>query len=134
MARVGETIVNAATGEEITWLRVDADVLAWEDRWMRPGHRAARHVHPSMTERWEVIQGTAAFRIGDAEERRAGPGEVVVVPPGTRHLAWNPAEETVRLRVQMRPALRWQEFVERLFADPARGGELLGEFSREIVF
>jgi hypothetical protein len=55
----------------------------------------------------------------------------VVVPPGTRHVAWNPTSDEVRLRIEMRPALRWREFVERLF-----GGEdpvaLLREFTREI--
>jgi hypothetical protein len=64
-------------------------------------------------------------------ERTAGPGEAVVVPPGTPHLAWNPTRESVELRITMAPALRWAELVERLFAgEPA--SVLLAEFAREI--
>ena len=90
--------------------------------------------------RREVTEGTAAFRIA-GEERTAGPGEVVTVPPGTPHFAWNPTAEPVRLKVEFRPALRWEEFVVRVFAltpvtgrpDPVRLAALLREFRREIA-
>ena len=84
-----------------------------------------------MEERFEILAGRAAFRI-DGTERIADAGQVVIVPPGTLHLAWNPTTDVVRLRISMRPALRWAEFTERLFAGehvPA----LLAEFRREIV-
>jgi mannose-6-phosphate isomerase-like protein (cupin superfamily) len=99
--------------------------------WTRPGHRAGEHVHPGMEERWEVVAGRAAFRIGD-DERELGPGETVVAPPGTPHLAWNPTGGEVRLRIEMRPALRWEEFVERLFAGESPAA-LLPEFGREVA-
>ncbi|HEY3019119.1 MAG TPA: cupin domain-containing protein, partial [Solirubrobacteraceae bacterium] len=107
------------------------ELLEMDVTWPRPGHRAAEHVHPEMQERYEVLAGTAAFRIAGVEST-AGPGEVVVVPPGTRHEAWNPTPGEVRLRIEMRPALRWAQFVERLFAgeDPVA---LLREFPREIA-
>ena len=74
------------------------------------------------------------MRVGGpgGEEVQAGPGDVVVVPPGTRHLAWNPTDGEVELRIEMRPALRWAEFTERFFAgdDPIA---LLSEYSREVV-
>jgi mannose-6-phosphate isomerase-like protein (cupin superfamily) len=135
MARAGQTIENPATGERITFVQTAADsggeLLVMDDVWTRPGHRAPEHLHPEMEERWHVVSGRAAFRIG-GEELEAGPGEVVVAPPGTPHLAWNPTDDEVRLRIEMRPALRWEDFVERLFAgdDPAA---LVREFSREIA-
>lgn len=117
-------IENAVTGERIEFLRTAADtggeLLELADTWTRRGHRTREHVHPGMEERFEVLEGTAAFRIAGAE-RTAGPGDVVVVPAGTPHLARNPADEPVRLRVQFRPALRWQAFVEHLFALAAEG-------------
>ena len=124
-------IENPRTGERVEFTRDDGEVLEMELAWPRPGRRAAEHVHPVMEERYEVLAGRAAFRIGGVE-REAGPGEVVVVPPGTPHLAWNPTDDEVRLRVEMRPPLRWREFVERLFGgdDPA---ELLREYSREVT-
>lgn len=124
-------VENPGTGERVEFLRDDGKVLEMELTWPRPGLRAAEHVHPEMEERYEVVAGRAAFRIGGVE-REAGPGEVVVVPPGTAHLAWNPTDDEVRLRVEMRPPLRWREFVERLFGgdDPAA---LLREYSREVT-
>ena len=123
-------VENPRTGERITFAIDTPELLAMQVVWPRPGHRAAEHIHPEMEERYVVEAGTAAFRIGGVE-RTAGPGDTVVVPPGTPHLAWNPTSEEVRLRIEMRPALRWREFVERLFAgqDPVA---LLREFTREI--
>jgi mannose-6-phosphate isomerase-like protein (cupin superfamily) len=135
MANAGETVVNPATGERVTFVKTAADtggeLLEMELVWPRPGKRAPAHVHPEMEERYEVLEGSAAFRIGD-EERTAGPAEVVTVPPGTTHLAWNPTDQPVRLKVEFRPALRWEEFVVRLFrGDPVP--ELMREFVREIA-
>jgi quercetin dioxygenase-like cupin family protein len=131
MAHVGQTVENPATGERITFTAIDEDLLVMDDVWTRPGHRAPEHVHPGMEERWEVISGRAAFRVG-GREVEAGSGEAVVAPAGTPHLAWNPTGGEVRLRIEMRPALRWAEFVERLFAGEPPA-ELLREFSREIL-
>ena len=123
-------IENLRTGEQIEFKLRTPELLVIDRVWTRPGHRAAEHVHPKMEERFDVIEGRAAFRIG-GEERVVGAGQVVVVPPGTPHLAWNPTDSPARLRITMRPALRWAEFTERLFAgeNPAR---LLSEFSREV--
>jgi hypothetical protein len=55
-----------------------------------------------------------------------------VAPAGAPHLAWNPTDEPVRLRIEMRPALRWQELVERLFAGESPAA-LLREFPRELA-
>ena len=144
MARAGQTVENPATGERVTFVKTAADtageLLVMELEWPRPGERAPEHVHPEAEERYEVIEGTAAFRIG-GDERTGNPGDVIVVPPGTPHLAWNPTQEPVRLKVEFRPALRWEEFVERLFAltpvtglpDRHRIAALLREFRREIA-
>jgi hypothetical protein len=84
-----------------------------------------------MEERFTVLKGQAAFRIS-GEEQIANEGEEVVAPPGTPHLAWNPTNKPVQIRIEMRPALQWAAFVTRLCAgeDPAA---LLTEFSREVV-
>src|SRR3954451_22345943 len=135
MAAAGETVVNAATGERVTFVKTAGDtggeLLELHLVWPRPGQRAPAHVHPEMEERYEVFSGSAAFRIG-GHEQTADPGEVVIVPPGTTHLAWNPTDEPVHLKVEFRPALRWEEFVVRLFAgDPIR--DLMREYAREIA-
>jgi mannose-6-phosphate isomerase-like protein (cupin superfamily) len=131
MAHAGQTVENPATGERITFVSIAGELLVMDDVWTRPGHRALEHVHPEMEERWRVVSGRAAFRIG-GREIEAGPGEVVTAPAGTAHMAWNPTEGEVRLRIEMRPALRWAEFTERLFRGDEPAG-LLSEFSREVA-
>ena len=149
MAHAGQRIENPVTGEQITFVRTAADtggaLLELEDRWTRRGQRTVEHVHPEMEERFEVISGTARFLI-DGNELSAGPGDEVAVAPGTRHVAWNPSDEPVQLVLRFRPALRWEDFVERLFAlaadgatdengipEPAVMRAMLAEFSREIA-
>ena len=141
--------MNPASGERIVFLQTAADtdgqLLKMENFWTRPGHRTPEHTHPEMQERWEIITGSVCFRIAGVE-RIAGPGEVVIAPAGVPHMAWNPDAAPVHLRIQMRPALRWELFVERLFAlardghtdergmpAPALMIELLREFPREIA-
>jgi hypothetical protein len=98
-----------------------------------------------MQESWEVISGTASFRI-DGVGHTASVGETVIAPPGVRHLAWNSGEGVARVRIQLRPALRWEQFVVRLFElaraahtdgleAPERTAllELLSEFPSEIA-
>jgi mannose-6-phosphate isomerase-like protein (cupin superfamily) len=128
---VPEMIENPRTGEQIEFEIRTPEVLVMYAVWPRPGRRAAAHVHPEIEERYEVLEGRAAFQIAGVQSE-AGPGETVVVPPGTLHLAWNPTAEPVRLRITMRPALCWAEFVERLFTgeDPTA---LLRQFQREIA-
>jgi quercetin dioxygenase-like cupin family protein len=124
-------IENPRTGEQVERIAETPEVLTMITTWTRPGHRATEHIHPIMEERFEVLEGRAAFRI-DGVEIEAAAGSVVVAPPGRRHLAWNPTDEPVRLRIEMRPALRWWSFTTRFFAgdDPIA---LLDEFRDEVV-
>jgi len=124
-------IQNARTGEQIEFEVRTPEILVMHSTWTRPGPRVVEHAHPEMEERFEILEGKAAFRIR-GEERTASAGEVVVVSAGTPHLAWNPSDCPVRLRITMTPALRWVEFTERLFAgeDPV---VLLRQFAREVI-
>jgi mannose-6-phosphate isomerase-like protein (cupin superfamily) len=126
-----ERIVNEQTGEQITFVVDTAELLQMSVVWTRPGHRAVRHAHPGIEERWEILEGQAAIEV-DGVLVEAGRGSRVTAPPGRPHLAWNPTEEPVKLRIEMRPALRWADFTRQLFSgeDPVR---LLRVFSEEIV-
>jgi len=121
--------------------RVAEELLEMDDFWPLADHRVGEHVHPEMEERWLVVAGAVGFRI-DGQERIAGPGERVTAPAGVPHMSWNAGGIPVHLRIQMSPALRWAEFVERLFAlPPAEAGgpdqerllKLMREFPREIA-
>jgi quercetin dioxygenase-like cupin family protein len=128
---MADSVENPATGERVTFVSSSAQLLVMETVWPRPGHRAPEHLHPGMEERWTVLSGRARFRIG-GDEVEAGPGDTVVAPPGMPHLAWNPTGAEVRLRIEMRPPLRWRELVERLFAGESPAA-LLREFPRELA-
>jgi mannose-6-phosphate isomerase-like protein (cupin superfamily) len=135
MVRPGDAVENPQTGERIVFVKTAAqtrgELLEMDDLWPDPDHRTLPHVHPGMEERWEVVEGRAGFRIGD-DEHEIGPGESVTAPPGTVHSGWNASGGPTRLRIQMRPALRWEDFVVRLFAGDDMMA-LLRDFPDEIA-
>lgn len=145
MTRDDRAVYNEITGEhvrfQLTANDTGGEILVLEDHWTRPGHVVPRHIHPNMEERWTVIQGKVAYTVGD-EEILAGPGDSVIAPAGTPHWARAMSNEDVIVRVVMRPACRWEEFVRQLFAlagedldgDIAARSiqELLTEFAPEI--
>ena len=132
MAARGDSVIeNPRSGERVEFVSETPEALTMLTTWTRPGHRAAKHIHPNMEERFKVLEGRAAFAV-DGIEVVATAGEVVIVRPGSRHLAWNPTDAPVRLKIEMRPGLRWAEFTRRFFRgdDPM---QLLREYSAEVV-
>jgi quercetin dioxygenase-like cupin family protein len=134
MVEPGDCFEHPLTGERVTVIEHSAQLLVLEDVWPRPGRRAPEHVHPGMEERFTVISGVARIRVG-GRERELAAGDSFAVAPGTPHIAWNPTEGEVRLRLEFRPALRWAEFVRRMFAapEPAAVRALMAEFPDEIA-
>lgn len=124
-------VEHIRSGEVVEFLVETPELLRMDVTWTKPGVRAIRHAHPGMEERWEVVEGRAAFEV-DGVTVEAGPGSWVIAPRGRPHLAWNPTDQPVRLRIEMRPALRWAEFVRRLFSGEDPVG-LLDEYRDEIV-
>jgi quercetin dioxygenase-like cupin family protein len=121
-----DSITHAKTGERITFLKDDP--LVMEDVIPAGEGRPHAHLHPSQTEAFEVLEGTYTLVV-DGEERTLGAGDHAEVPAGTPHRGWS--ENGATLRITFTPALRWQQFVRRLFAgEPA--ARLLHDFSDEI--
>jgi quercetin dioxygenase-like cupin family protein len=141
----GDIIKNGATGERVRFIRTaretGGELLVMEDHWSRPGHVVPRHIHPGMEERWTVLHGTVAYTVGGVETI-AGPGDSVVAPPGVPHSARDAGNGEVLVRIEMRPPLRWEDFVRQLFALAGENlddevaarsfTELFGEFQPEI--
>jgi mannose-6-phosphate isomerase-like protein (cupin superfamily) len=120
------SITHHQTNERITF--VSDDPLVMEDEVPAGGGRGREHVHPSQTESFEVVSGTYTLVV-DGEERRLAAGDTAEVPPGSAHKGWT--EEGAVLRITFTPALRWEQFVRRLFAgEPA--ARLLHHFRDEI--
>src|SRR5215831_16952422 len=108
-------IENPISGERIVIRQSGAETggrLLSFDLYLPAGaHVPAGHVHPSQEERFTVVAGRMRFRIG----RRtilANPGVTATVPPRTVHWFGNAGSGTAHARVEVRPALRMQEFFE----------------------
>ena len=112
---MGPVIENPVSGERIV-IRESGDhnggrLLAF-DLYLPPGGRVpAGHAHPQQEETFTVISGRMRFRLG----RRtilADPGETVVIPSGQAHWFGNHGDGVAHARVEVRPALRMEEFFE----------------------
>ncbi len=61
-----------------------------------PGGETAEHFHRASEEIYHFVSGAGRMRLGD-EEAKVGPGDTVVIPPGTRHKLQNPGSEPLVL-------------------------------------
>ena len=119
MIRKGDAIENTVTGERLVFLETSADTggeyVLVECTVQPDGFVAAAHVHPHQTERFEIESGTVAFKL-DGETIVAGPGESVVVPPGSSHKFWNAGETEAVFVTEVRPALGFERLIETMFS------------------
>jgi quercetin dioxygenase-like cupin family protein len=136
MATPGQTIVNPVSGEWITFrtttAQTDGELIAI-DLELAPGGRVpgGRHVHPLQEERFEVVKGRMRFRKG-REKIFAGPGEVVVVPPGLPHDFANAGDEDALVRVEIRPALKMEQLFETAVALAQEGRTMLNGIPKPL--
>src|SRR5262245_34826469 len=136
MARVGQTLVNPASGERITFRATAAETggaLVAIDLELPAGARVpgGLHIHPHQEERFEVVRGTMRFRM---RGRRvvAGSGDVVVVPPGVPHDFANAGDEAALVRVDIRPALEMERLFETAVALAEQGRTMLGGIPKPL--
>lgn len=103
--------------EQIEFLATSADTdgefVRCRSR-VAPGRPAPpEHSHPGQEERFEVERGRFGYVLGD-RRLEATPGEVVVVPPGTKHTWWNAGSDELSVLAEITPALRFEDFVETI--------------------
>jgi mannose-6-phosphate isomerase-like protein (cupin superfamily) len=88
----------------------DGDSL-WVFTWLDDGGHLPEHFHPTLTERWEVLEGSAGVKVdGRWRELTAADGPVDVAP-GVRHELRNTSGRQARLRTHVTPAGRLEEFL-----------------------
>ena len=119
MIRAGDTIENPITGERVTFLKTAADtdgeVVVIDTTVAPDGFVAAEHIHPYQSERFEILEGEAEFKLGK-EITVAKPGDVVMVEPGTPHRFRNLSDrEEIRFRTAVRPALSFETFLQTMY-------------------
>jgi quercetin dioxygenase-like cupin family protein len=71
------------------------------------------HVHSSLTEEYEVIEGV--FEVtSDGAWKTLEPGDSASVPPGSLHTFKNRSDAPVRVRNVHRPAARFEDYIEHI--------------------
>lgn len=124
MIQAGDTLVNQASGETITFVETAAqtggDYTLIECAVLPGGAVPMAHVHPYQSETFEVVEGELTMKL-----RRktvvARPGDVVTVDPGAVHRFWNAGDGVARFRCTVAPALEFERFIETMFALAADG-------------
>lgn len=129
MAYVGQTLENPASRERITFRQTAAETngeLVAIDLELPPRARVpgGLHIHPLQEERFEVVRGAMRFRLG-RKKIAAGPGTVVVVPPGVPHDFAQAGDEDALVRVEVRPALKMEQLFETAVALAAEGRTMM---------
>jgi quercetin dioxygenase-like cupin family protein len=124
MAFSGQVLSNPVSGERFVFHTTAGDSageLLEFDLVVEPhGRVPGGHVHPGQQESFEVRAGIVKFRKG-LRTVTAGPGEQVVVPPGTFHRFANAGDEPAVIRVRVEPALRMEQLFETVAALAAEG-------------
>ena len=124
MAFTGQIIDNPISGERFIFSKTAADtggeLVAVEFEVSPEGKVPGAHVHPVQEERFHVVSGTMAFKLG-RKSVLAGPGETLIVPPGTSHRFANAGDGPAVLRVEVRPALRMEQLWETAVALAVEG-------------
>jgi quercetin dioxygenase-like cupin family protein len=92
------TLENPVTGERFTFTEVTPERLAFDFALREGGKVPIPHVHPTQTERFEVVAGTVRFRLG-LRSVLAQPGDVIEVPPGVTHAFANAGAGEARMRI-----------------------------------
>jgi uncharacterized protein YndB with AHSA1/START domain/mannose-6-phosphate isomerase-like protein (cupin superfamily) len=87
------------------------------------------HVHPGQSERHEVIEGGLRLVVG-RRSTLLRPGEAAEVPPGARHRQLPDGDGPGRVRVQLRPAGRAEDFLARLAEIDAAGSYIGSGYPR----
>ena len=72
------------------------------------------HLHPRQVEEYEVLEGSFDVTV-DGRWQTLRPGESVSVPQGRLHTFRNRSGAVVRVRNWHRPAVRFEDFIERMF-------------------
>lgn len=94
------------------------DELLRGEFWVEPGGGGrVEHYHPSVEERFHVLEGEITYR-ADGRNHVAGPGSDFTIPAGVRHSFTNTGNGTAHFLVEMEPAMQ----VEDLFRDAAALG------------
>jgi quercetin dioxygenase-like cupin family protein len=119
MAKQGDSITNARTGQRMIFLKTgketNGNLLEIDSFNPRTDMREPIHIHPKQESSAEVISGKLHFLV-NGKEQILSPGEKIVIPAGVPHCFWNEDVEAAHSIQRFSPALTIDEFFESFFA------------------
>ena len=115
-----------------TAAQTDGELLEADVVGRARGFLAQSHVHVRQVERLEVVEGALELSVA-GRVHRLGPGEAMEVPAGAPHRQRPGGEGPGRVRIQVRPAGRTEEFLRRLAQMSAAGDFLRGGWPRPMA-
>lgn len=83
----------------------------WVHCWLEPGAHLPEHFHPTLEERWEVVEGSIQLRLNGAWRLLSAEDGALQVAPGVPHEIRNRGTRTARARAEVLPAGRLEEFL-----------------------
>jgi quercetin dioxygenase-like cupin family protein len=83
----------------------------WVHTWLEDGGHLPEHFHPSLEEHWEVIEGAARVKLNGTWRDLVPEDGPLLVAPNVRHELRNTSGSQARLRTQVIPAGRLEEFL-----------------------
>jgi quercetin dioxygenase-like cupin family protein len=88
----------------------DGDNL-WVYTWMEDGGHLPEHFHPSFEERWETLEGRVRVKLDGTWRDLVPEDGPIVVAPNVRHELANDSGKQARLRTEVVPGGRLEEFL-----------------------
>src|SRR5437899_154964 len=108
--------------ETLTIRSSTAELLELEAAFEPGGHPPPQHWHPDQDEHFEILEGTLTATV-DGREVVKRAGETLDIPRGTVHAMWNAGTEQTRVRWQVRPAGRTEQWFASVAAVRAEHGK-----------
>jgi quercetin dioxygenase-like cupin family protein len=99
----------------------------------QPGAGAPMHVHHLQEEAARVVKGRLGHQLLGGEPQFAGPGDLVVWPPGAAHRWWNAGTEELLTAGWVQPPGNIEFFLGTLFASAKENGGRPGLFDAAFL-
>lgn len=108
--------------ETLTIRSSTTELLEMEATFEPGGHPPPKHWHPDQDEHFEVLEGTMTANVG-GRRLVLNAGETLDIPRGTVHSMWNEGTERARVRWEVRPAGRTEQWFASVAAVRAAHGK-----------
>jgi quercetin dioxygenase-like cupin family protein len=119
----------------VDWLEfreLTDEVLCYEIKFRPRGALRLEHVHPNQTERHEVLSGQLGLKV-DGTVHTLTAGDAMEVGAGVPHGLVSSGDRDVCMRIELRPALRWDSLIELAARLGQQGQRNVGGFVNPLL-